>query len=34
LVLTGVSTRSDVEASPVKPDAVFEDLVHFLRTWQ
>jgi len=33
LVLTGVSTRSDVEASPVKPDAVYEDLIHFLRAW-
>jgi 4-nitrophenyl phosphatase len=33
LVLTGVATRADVEASPVRPDWVFEDLEALLRAW-
>jgi 4-nitrophenyl phosphatase len=33
LVLTGVSTRQDVESSPVKPDAVCETLTDLMRAW-
>ncbi|MBA2363560.1 MAG: HAD-IIA family hydrolase [Chloroflexia bacterium] len=33
LVLTGVSTRADVDAYPVKPDYLFEDLPELVASW-
>lgn len=34
LVLTGVSTRAELDASPIKPDLVFEDLPEVLAAWR
>ncbi|MFZ9857340.1 MAG: HAD-IIA family hydrolase [Roseiflexaceae bacterium] len=34
LVLTGVVTRADVEASDIKPDIVYTDLPELLHAWQ
>lgn len=34
LVLTGVTSRADLAASPYQPDAIFEDLVQVLEAWQ
>ncbi|GAB4427859.1 MAG: HAD-IIA family hydrolase [Chloroflexi bacterium OHK40] len=34
LVLTGVSTRAEAEAGPVRPDAIYPDLPALLRAWQ
>lgn len=33
LVLTGVTTREELAASPVKPDEIFEDLVELVAAW-
>ncbi|MFQ6057849.1 MAG: HAD-IIA family hydrolase [Anaerolineae bacterium] len=34
LVLSGVTTRRDLERSPVAPDLVFEDIEHLRAAWQ
>jgi 4-nitrophenyl phosphatase len=34
LVLTGVTTHEELETSPHRPDAVFEDLPELLAAWQ
>lgn len=34
LVLTGVTSREQLERSPYQPDAVFHDLTEFLDTWK
>jgi ribonucleotide monophosphatase NagD (HAD superfamily) len=33
LVLSGVTTRLDLESSSIEPDMVFEDLRHFQESW-
>ena len=33
MVLTGVVTRADVDASPVKPDLLYADLPELLDAW-
>jgi 4-nitrophenyl phosphatase len=34
MVLTGVVTRADVDASPVKPDLLYADLPELIDAWQ
>lgn len=34
MVLTGVVTRADVDASPIKPDLLYADLPELLEAWQ
>jgi 4-nitrophenyl phosphatase len=34
MVLTGVVTRADVAASPVKPDVIYADIPELLTAWQ
>jgi 4-nitrophenyl phosphatase len=34
LVLTGVTTRDELAASPIKPDGVFEDLAELAAAWR
>ena len=33
LVLSGVSSRQDMDSTPVKPDLVFEDIGHLCQVW-
>ena len=33
MVLTGISTRADIETAPVKPTFVFDDLPALMRAW-
>jgi 4-nitrophenyl phosphatase len=34
MVLTGVNSREDIDASPVKPTFIFEDLPALMTAWE